>query len=301
MPLPEPVPDLRALDLLVSVGERGSIRAAAEAHGITQPAASMRMRSLERVLGLALLERSPSGSRLTPAGQAAVEWAGAVLQAVRTLQAGAAALGREEAPHLRIGASLTVAEYLMPHWLQLLASDRPDVTVSLEMGNTAHIADLVEAGSVALGFIEGTRPPGNLRSREMCIDELVVVVARGHPWTRRRRPLTPAELATTPLVLRETGSGTREVLDRALQARGLSVRASMELGSTTAIKAAVAGGAGPGVLSTLAVAAERRDGALVAIPCRDVDLRRTIRAIWRSGRPMAPAAQRLVQLATAAR
>lgn len=300
MPLPEPIPDLHALDLLVSVGERGSIRAAAQAHGITQPAASMRMRSLERVLGLSLLERSPTGSRLTPAGQAATEWAGAVLQTVRTLQAGAAALRDDKASHLKIAASLTVAEYLLPRWLQLLSADHTEVAVSLEMGNTAHVGALVDGGAVALGFIEGARPPGRLRSREICADELVVVVARRHPWARRRRPITAGELAASPLILRERGSGTREVLDRALDARGMAVRASMEMGSTTAIKAAVAAGGSPGVLSALAVATERRQGSLVVVPCHDMELGRVIRAIWRSDQPLTGAAQRLVHVATTA-
>jgi DNA-binding transcriptional LysR family regulator len=189
MPLPQPVPDIEALELLVTVGELGSISAAADVHGVTQPAASMRLRTLERGLGLQLLERVRTGSRLTPAGAATAEWAGVVLHDMRLLLAGAAALRADQRSHLLLAASLTVAEYLIPSWLQRLATTFPDVSVALEMGNTAHVASMVTDGAVDLGFIEGTRPPGRLRSRDLCRDELVIVVGATHPWSRRRRPV----------------------------------------------------------------------------------------------------------------
>lgn len=297
MALPEPHPDLASLDLLVSVGELGSISAAAAAHKVTQPAASMRLRGLERLLQIPLLERATTGARLTPAGMATVEWATVVLSDMRTLLAGTAALRADRTSHLRLAASLTVAEYLVPRWLHLLAAEAPETKVSLEMGNTAHVADLVAAGDVDLGFIEGSRPPGRLRSKELLADELVIVVPAAHPWSRRRRPISANELAKTPLVLREPGSGTREVLTDALEACGLGVTTAMELGSTTAIKAAVVTGAGPAVVSALAVRAEVQSGQLVAIACRDLSLQRAIRAVWAPGRPPSVAAARLLGIA----
>lgn len=297
MPLPQPLPDLAALDLLVTVGELGSISAAAEAHRVTQPAASMRLRSLERVLGLQLLERVRTGSRLTPAGAATVEWAGAILHDLRALLAGTAALRSNERSHLRLAASLTVAEYLIPGWLRQLATALPDVGVSLEMGNTADVAELVAQGQVELGFIEGPRPPGRLRSRDLRDDELVVVVGRSHPWARRHSPVTAAELAVTPVLLRERGSGTRDILTSALAEHSLEVRASMELGSTTAIKAAAIAGSGPAVLSALAVETELRAGRLVAVPCVALRLERTIRAVWTTEHSLSQPAARLIAIA----
>ena len=297
MPLPEPYPDLPSLDLLVSVGELGSISAAAAAHGITQPAASMRLRALERVLRIPLLDRSTRGARLTPAGLATVEWAAPILAAMRNLLAGAATLRADRSSHLRLAASLTVAEYLLPEWLHVLAGEAPGTKVSLEMGNTAHVADLVARRDVDLGFIEGPRPPGRLRSRELVADELVVLVSADHPWSRRRRPVSARQLAATPLILREPGSGTRYVFTDALQARGLAVTTAMELGSTTAIKAAVMSGTAPGVLSVSAVRAELRAGTLVAVRCEDLRLERIIRAIWDPGHPPSSAGSRLLAIA----
>jgi DNA-binding transcriptional LysR family regulator len=301
MPAAQPYPDLTVLELLVSVGKLGSISAAAQAHGITQPAASMRLSALERRLKVRLLERATSGARLTPAGMATAEWAGAVLADMRTLLVGTAALRTEQDSHVQVAASMTVAEYLIPRWLGLLATELPKTKVSLEMGNTEHVADAVSRGEAELGFIEGPRPPGRLRSKELFPDRLVIVVGRDHPWTRRRRPITARELAATPLVLREPGSGTRDVLTEALRERGLDVIAAMELGSTTAIKAAAAAGAGPAVLSALAVRSELHDGQLVAVSCPELSLERSIRGIWAAPRPPSPAAARLLAIAARTR
>ena len=114
MPPAQPYPDLTALDLLVSVGKLGSISAAAQAQGITQPAASMRLSALERRLKIQLLERATTGARLTPAGMATAEWAATVLADMQSLLVGVAALLAEQGSRLRVAASLTVAEYLIP-------------------------------------------------------------------------------------------------------------------------------------------------------------------------------------------
>jgi molybdate transport repressor ModE-like protein len=299
MPLPQPVPDLTSLDVLVSVSELGSINAAAQAQGISQPAASMRIRALERVLGLQLLDRNPTGSLLTAAGRATVEWANTVLGDVQALLAGAAALRAKGQSHLRLAASMTVAEYLVPVWLRHLAAARPEAAVALQMGNTLRVADLVSSGEVDLGFVEGERPPVRLHSRDVMSDQLLVVVGRHHPWSRRRKPLSARELAAAPLLMREAGSGTREVLTAELARHGLEVRPAVELGSTTAIKAAAIAGSGPAVLSSLAVAGELRSGELIPVPCAELRLERVIRAVWAAGRPPTGAAASLIGIAQA--
>ncbi len=294
MPLVEPVPDIRSLDLLRSVAERGSIRQAAAAHHISQPAASTRLRSLERVLDLELLDRSSGRARLTGAGLAVVQWSETVLEGMRELLLGTAAVRSEGRGTLRIAASMTAAEYLVPAWLGRLRASDQDVAVSLEMGNSEHVAEIMRTGGADIGFVEGPDDPPDLRCRVVASDDLVVVVAPSHPWARRRRPLAPADLATTPLILREAGSGTREVLERALAVSGLQPTALVELASTTAIKASVMAGTGPGVVSRLAVEPESADGRLVVVTA-SVALERRIRAVWPRDRPLVPAATRLLR------
>jgi DNA-binding transcriptional LysR family regulator len=293
MPLDQPLPDIAALDLLVSVAHLGSIRQAAMRHNISQPAASVRIRELERVLGLRLVERATTGARLTPDGLAVVGWTDRVLSAMRILGRGAQALRLDQNSQLRLAASLTVAEYLLPGWLAPLYALTP-TAVSLRMANSEEVAGLFVRDEVDLGFVEGPSLPRGLQGRTVFRDELVVVVSPQHPWARRRTPISAVMLAESALVSREVGSGTRKVLEAALAEYGLQPLVAVEFSSTTAIKAAVAAGLGPAVLSKLAVNAELIDRRLVAIDCHELHLTRSIRAVWRTRTTLRPLAKELL-------
>ena len=283
-------PDLGSLEILLAVAELGSVGRAARRHGLSQPAASLRLRVLERRLGFAVLERSPTGSTLTPAGRSVVDWARPIIDATDAFVHSVAALRSAHTDQLRVAASLTIADHLVPAWLLALHTAQPELAVALEVVNSDHVAELVRSGDAEIGFVEGPRAPAGLRSRTVGHDELVVVVAPTHLWARRRRPVTLAELAATPLVVREHGSGTREYLERALTGADLALHPALELGSTAAIKAAVAAGEHPTVLSGLSVAAELNDGRLVAVPLADIRLVRRFRCVWRGQRPTPGAA-----------
>ncbi|MEU0942238.1 LysR family transcriptional regulator [Streptomyces canus] len=281
------VPDLGALELLLAVARLGSLGGAARELGITQPAASSRIRSMERQLGVALVDRSPRGSRLTDAGALVTDWARRIVEAAEAFDAGAQALRVRRDSRLRVVASMTIAEYLLPGWLLALRAGRPDTAVSLHAGNSATVAERLLSDEADLGFVEGLTVPSGLDSVVIAHDHLIVVTAPGHVWARRRRPLEADELAATPLILREKGSGTRQVLDAAL---GGLARPLIELSSTTAVKAAAVSGAGPAVLSELAVGEELALRRLVRVPVAGVSLARDLRAVWPTGhRPVGPA------------
>ncbi|MER5867407.1 LysR family transcriptional regulator [Kitasatospora sp. NPDC002040] len=294
MPLSPRVPELGALELLLAVARLGSVGRAAAELGVSQPAASARIKGMERQIGVPLLERSPRGSRPTQAGRVVVEWARNVVEAAQALDAGIEALREHRDARLTVVASLTVAEYLMPGWLLALHTVSPDTSVTLRTANSADVASHVLAGDADLGFVEGPTTPPGLAGVVVAADRLVVVVAPSHPWARRRTPLTGAELAATPLVLREPGSGTREVLEQALAPYGGATTPRLELASSTALKAAAMTGAGPVCLSELAVSEELATRRLVAIPVEGVDLARPLRAVWPAGhRPAGPARELL--------
>ncbi|QNP73707.1 LysR family transcriptional regulator [Streptomyces roseirectus] len=291
VPLAHRVPDLGALELLLAVARVGSLGGAARELGITQPAASSRIRSMERQLGVALVDRSPRGSRLTDAGALVTDWARRIVEAAEAFDVGAQALRDRRDSRLRVAASMTIAEYLLPGWLLALRAQRPDTAVSLLAGNSAVVAERVLGDEADLGFVEGVSMPGGLDSAVIGHDRLIVVVAPRHPWGRRRKAVQAEELAATPLILRERGSGTRQVLDTAL---GVSARPLIELSSTTAVKAAAVGGAGPAVLSELVVSEELALRRLVSVPVEGVALGRELRAVWRTGhRPAGPARELL--------
>ncbi|MGI5498663.1 LysR family transcriptional regulator [Lentzea sp. CA-135723] len=299
MPLPPRVTDLTSFDLLLSVAELGSIGRAAQAHGMSQPSVSERLRTLEARVGLTLLERTPRGARLTTAGQLVAGWAAQVISRAADLDAGITSLRADRQSHLRIAASLTVAEYLLPAWLIALRQVSPDTATVLSAGNSVHVAEQVLADRADLGFIESTDVPAGLATRVVARDELVLVVAPGHPWARRRR-VTAAKAAATPLASREPGSGTRQAWEHALKAAGVTESADplLEMSSTTAIKAAAIGGIGPAVLSIHTVAADIAARTLVRVEVGDVDLHRALRAVWPSGTtPRGPASD-LLTIAT---
>ncbi|MQA04270.1 MAG: LysR family transcriptional regulator [Streptosporangiales bacterium] len=283
-PLPARTPEIGALNLLLGVARFGSLGRAAKEHGISQPAAGSRIRHLEGLLGLPLIERSAHGSKLTAEGAVVADWAKRVVSAAISLDAGVAALRAKHEGRLRIAASMTTAEYLVPHWLAELHGRRPDTTVALRVANSTEVARLVLTDRADLGFVESPDLPAGLHERTVARDRLAVVVAPGHPWTRRRRPIPASELAGTPLVQREPGSGTRDTLEAMLALYAPIVGPLVELSSTTAIKAAVEEGLGPAVLSSLAVAEELADGRLRAIEIDGVELNRKLRVIWPAGR-----------------
>ncbi|MEU9098875.1 LysR family transcriptional regulator [Streptomyces sp. NPDC048361] len=298
-PLAHRVPDLGAMELLLAVARHGSLGRAARDLGITQPAASSRVRSMERLLGVALVDRSPRGSRLTAEGVLVTDWARRVVEAAEAFDAGAQALRGRRDSRLRVAASMTIAEYLLPGWLIALRAERPGTAVSLSAGNSAVVAEQLLGDEADLGFVEGLGVPAGLDSAVIGHDRLVVVAAPSHPWARRRQPLAPAELAATPLILREHGSGTRQVLDAALAAHGGLADPLIELSSTTAVKASVVSGAGPSVLSELALGEELAARRLVRVPVEGVRLRRDLRAVWRRGPLPAGPARTLLSLTQA--
>ncbi|GAA2817104.1 LysR family transcriptional regulator [Kitasatospora sp. CM 4170] len=295
MALSPRVPELGALELLLAVARLGSVGRAAAELGVSQPTASARIKGMERQIGVPLLDRSPRGSRPTEAGRLVVEWARHVVEAAQSLDAGIDALRERRDARLVVVASLTVAEYLMPGWLLALHEASPGTAVTLRTANSADVAGHVLAGEADLGFVEGPSTPAGLAGAVVAADRLVVVVAPDHPWARRRAPLTGEELAATPLVLREPGSGTREVLEMALAPFGGAARPRLELASSTALKAAAMTGAGPVCLSELAVVEELATRRLVAVPLAEgLDLRRPLRAVWPAGqRPGGPARELL--------
>ncbi|MBB5917904.1 DNA-binding transcriptional LysR family regulator [Nocardia transvalensis] len=298
MPLSPRVPDLTALDLLLSVVELGSLGRAAQAHGISQPSASSRIRYLEKLVGMPVLERTTLGSRPTAAGALIAEWARGVIDAAARLDAGIDTLRAQRDSRLRVAASQTVAEYLFPGWLTRMRIAAPDATIALESGNSTEVGAAVLDGRAALGFIESPRAARGLQSHPVARDRLVAVVPPRHPWARRGT-VTLRELAATPLIQRETGSGTRTWFERAVAAGvpGARPPVALELSSTTAIKSAVASGVGPAVLSSLAVAAEVAAGTLVSPAISDAELTRTLRAVWPTGQQLTGPARDLYAIA----
>jgi molybdate transport repressor ModE-like protein len=298
------VPDLAALEMLLEVARTGSLNGAAREIGVSQQAVSARIRAIEAQTGVVLVHRTPRGSTLTAEGAVIAEWAARLLDVAAGLDAGLAALRQDRRSRLRVSASSTIAEQLLPAWLASFRAgaggagrEVPDIVLTAV--NTETVITHVTQGRADLGFTEGPGQPAGLPGRVIGHDRLVLVVAPGHPWARRRSGIGAAELAGIALVSREGGSGTRDALDAALAAvlgpGTAQAPAALSLSTTAAVRSAVLAGAGPAVISELAVADDLAAARLTRIQTPDLDLRRTLRAIWDGpGNPPAGAARDLI-------
>lgn len=286
------------LELFVAVVEEGSVGAGARRVGMAQPNASRALAELEAQQGAALLVRSPRGSAPTARGRQLADAARELLDAARrftAVQGGAAASGVQE---LTVGASDTVAETLLPGWLAELKRRLPEARVQVQVLNSAQVLDEVQRGGLQLGFVETPTVPVRLNALVVAEDELVVVVAPSHEWAERAGRLSVQELAATPLVVREPGSGTGQALRDALA--GYDVAEPVQvLGSNAAVRVAVEAGAGPAALSALAVRNQLAAGELLQVPVDGLDAGRPLTAVWAGPRRLTGAAAELVSVAAA--
>jgi DNA-binding transcriptional LysR family regulator len=244
---------LRQLQAFVATARAGSTRGAGERLARSQSAASSALTELEAVLGTALFDRVGRRLRLNAQGQALLPRAVALLEQAHALEQ----LFRPEptrAVPLRLAASLTIGEVLMPAWIAGWQAGGPGRTVRLRIANSSVVLEAVAAFEADLGFIEGPQTHPDLVVHPWLDDELVIVAAPGHPLAGRRVP--PAALREAEWALRERGSGTRIAADQWLTEHLGPVRVALELGSAEALKGLVAAGAALACLSRRAVARE---------------------------------------------
>jgi DNA-binding transcriptional LysR family regulator len=299
-PLPTWTPDLPALDLLLSIAELGSLGKAAAAHGISQPTASARLLRLEKQVGAALVARGARGSTLTLTGEALLAWARPVVESAQQLSDGIAALRADRSARLRIAASLTIAEYLMPRWLLLLQRSHPGLHSAVEVVNSSGVLEHVRAGAADVGFVETPEPPtSGVHTALVGRDRVTLVVSSSYPLAARAgRTLRPRDVLGHPFLMREPGSGTRDTFLSALGggAEHALPESTVELGSTATIVATALAGGGIGVVSSRAVARQIAEGSLVELRLADMDLHRPLHAVW-TGPRLVPLAAELIQLA----
>lgn len=238
---------------------------------------TLQIKHLEGDLGVRLFDRSARRLRLTPAGEVLLGYAQRIEALYEEARRQIGDLTNELRGTLSLGVSTTISQYLLPTVLAGFAQAHPGVRVSVISGNTEMVLQALTRGSIELALIEGPpRTPG-IKLNKLLDDEIVLIVPRDHPWASRRQALSPSNLQTTPLLLREQGSGTRDVVEAALKSAGLDISAlqvPMSLDSTEAIKSAVEAGLGVGLVSQWALR-ETNFGALSVVPMANLQIRRT--------------------------
>jgi len=255
--------NLRQLEVFLATVRGGSTRAAADRIARSQSAASTSLADLEATLGVQLFDRIGRRLLLNENGRALLPKAKTLLEQAAEVQA---LFTDEHATLLRVAASFTIGEYLLPsllsQWMQL----HPKSQVHLRIGNTSEVIAAVAGFEVDFGFVEGSQTHSDLIVRPWLDDEMVILAAPGHPLANCCA--TNRQLADATWVLREHGSGTRQIADEWLLKNLGQVRVGFELGSTEAIKRVVAASDGLGCLSRYAVAQSVQDGHLIELQTR---------------------------------
>ncbi|MGA7525001.1 MAG: LysR family transcriptional regulator [Acidobacteriaceae bacterium] len=273
------------LKVFRTVADEASFRRAAERLHLSQPAVSQQVQALEGELGVALFDRSKGRVRLTEAGTVLLDFAhkGArlaeqALAALESTRGGTAGM-------LRIGASLTVAQYILPRLLGAFREQHPRVALSVTSGNTENILAALSRGEIDLGMIEGPASSREVFRQRVFEDRLVLIVGRKYPWPSKT-PVPVLALRQVPLLMRERGSGSGRVVELALRRAGLRLKdlhITLTLDSIVAIVSGVEAGLGAGFVSEWAVRKELRLGTVRVVPVEDLDIRRDLSLIRRFG------------------
>jgi DNA-binding transcriptional LysR family regulator len=222
------------------------------------------------------------GCAVYPAAKRALEALGSVAELVE--------LSRDQGrTDLRLSASQTIGEFLLPGWLADFRRERPEVRPRLEVVNSHDALDAIRENRSEIGFIEGLDSPAGFQTLTVARDELVVVVVAEHPWARRRA-VAPRDLVGESYLAREEAAGTRAVATAGLARAGVELTPALEAASFQSLKRALVGG-GFTLISRLTIEAEERAGVLVGLPVRGVDLQRELRAIHRRRPALTPPAR----------
>lgn len=274
--------NLNHLSIFQAVAASGSVSAGAQSLHISQSAASKQLGEFEQALGVLLFDRLPRGVRLTEAGRLLQGYANNLVAVEAEAEAAIRDLKLGIRGRLRIGASRTVGAYLMPALLAQFRQRYPDVEIFLQVDSTATIEQRLIASEIDIGFTEGIVGSELLEYRVFASDELVLIAAPRHPITA----LSPVPLATViqhPILMHEVGSGTRAVTEKAFSAKKITLRPSMTLASTEAIKHTVETGVGIAVLSAFAVRTELAARTLKVVPMKGLTIHRPLYRIRRKG------------------
>lgn len=262
-----------------------SFTRAAEKLFLTQPAVTMQVKNLEDELRLRLFDRTGQRLALTPAGRVLRDYATRIAGICTEAEQSLAALRGETVGRLALAASTTIAQYLLPAIAGSFIREHPGVELDIMSANTAGAVAALVDGRVRLALIEGPAGRADVKTEPFIEDRLPLIVPPGHEWTEAAA-IDASKLASSPLIMRERGSGTRDVVERALRRAGLGLkklRVVMELDSTEAVKSAVRAGLGVGFVSEWALSRELALGMLKEIPVKNMDIRRDFLFVYPRG------------------
>jgi DNA-binding transcriptional LysR family regulator len=282
--------NLHLLRLFATVVRTGSFSRAADALHISQPAISKGVRDFELQVGCRLLDRTPKGVRPTREGRALARHAETLFAAERAAEDELLSLRSLDSGSLRVGASTTIATYMIAEYLGVFHREYPGIDLHLIIANTRDIADLMIAHEIEIALVEGPIEDEQLVSQAWRTDAMSLVVSPQHRFAASQHAIDSSELNDEVLIVREPGSGSREVVAQALASRGIEPKRTLEIGSTEAIKQTVASGLGVSIISSATISDQVKLGRLKVVAMRDLRIERTLWQLKVPGQIEIPAA-----------
>ena len=287
---------LRQLESFLALAREGSFTLAAERLHLSQPTLTEHIQELEREIGKALFARRYRQVVLTEAGRVLEPYVSRVMTTLESATQAIAELDGLRHGSVLLGASTTPGIYVLPRIIGRFRATYPGITLSLQIANTRTIEERIRGARLDVAVVGGHL----LGAGEQCltaglVDELVLIVPPEHAWAKRG-VVGIQQVSEEPLLLREEGSATRYLTERALQEAGVPYQVAMELDHTEAIKQAVMGGLGVSFVSAHAVRRELSAGNLISVRVRGLALRRHFHVIHAPRRPLSASAQAFVRL-----
>jgi DNA-binding transcriptional LysR family regulator len=230
----------------------GGVSRAADRLLVSQPAVSKLLRDFEREVGTPLFDRLPRGMRLTKAGAALSPFAQRIFALAEEAENALHELDQLDRSTLSVGASTTIGIYLLPDYFVEIRKKHPKITLKLQIGSSDVLGMKLRSGEIDIALSEAEIEGEDFATSVFRRDELVPIGARGHPLARKRS-VSPERLCHEPFVVRETGSGTKSLVERRMAELGLKISPVLSLGSTESIKRAVATGIGVAIVSRLSI------------------------------------------------
>jgi DNA-binding transcriptional LysR family regulator len=255
------------LKAFCTVAETKSFSKTSEIIHLTQPAVSLQIQALEEIYETKLFDRSSSSINLTPAGEILYKYAKDILSLYAETEKEIGKLTGLTKGDITVGASTTIGNYMLPSVIADFRKNHPKIMISVFIGNTKRIVDLLSSGILDLGLVEGETSRHKIKVEQLITDELTFIIPPLHHWAKKKT-ISILEITKEPFILREEGSGTRQMIEKYLLSHGINIndmRIALVLGSTESIKEAVENGMGISIISKWAAKKEVKYGSLKTI------------------------------------
>lgn len=264
------------LKVFCTVAETKSFSKTSEIIHLTQPAVSLQIQALEEIYETKIFDRSSSSISLTPAGEMLYKYAKDILSLYAEVEKEIGKITGLIKGSITVGASTTIGNYILPSVIADFRKKHPKIKINVFIGNTKRIVDLLTSGILDLGVVEGETSRHKIKVEQLITDELVFIVPPLHHWAKKKT-VSILEITKEPFILREEGSGTRQMIEKHLLSHGINtsnMRIALVLGSTESIKEAVENGMGISIVSKWAAKKEVKYGSLkIVIPKEEKILR----------------------------